>query len=94
MKVTSFLCPIKDNLGLKTASIYSIPCNCGRIYIEQTGVPLRPGSKSTISTSDYHLEKLAVAKESINLGEFIQFHETSILARKSECMKHIIREAF
>jgi predicted GIY-YIG superfamily endonuclease len=28
--------PIKDNLGLRTPGVYSIPCECGRAYISQT----------------------------------------------------------
>jgi hypothetical protein len=32
-KVTSFLWPIKDDLGLKTADLYCIPCECGEVYI-------------------------------------------------------------
>jgi hypothetical protein len=35
-KVTSFLLPIKDDLGLKTAAVYSIPCKRGKVYIGQT----------------------------------------------------------
>lgn len=28
---------IEDNLGLRPAGLYSIPCECGNIYIGQTG---------------------------------------------------------
>jgi hypothetical protein len=41
----------------------------------------------------YHSEKSAVANHNINLGHCIQFHDTSILAKKSKCMECIIREA-
>jgi hypothetical protein len=33
-KVVSFLRPVKDDLGLKTPGVYSIPCKCGQVYIE------------------------------------------------------------
>jgi hypothetical protein len=29
--------PIKDKLGLKVAGIYCVPCECGKVYVEQTG---------------------------------------------------------
>jgi hypothetical protein len=37
MKLSSLLRPVKDHLGLKTPGVYRIPCQCGRIYIWQTG---------------------------------------------------------
>lgn len=27
---------VKDNIGLRTPSMYSIPCECGTKYIDQT----------------------------------------------------------
>jgi hypothetical protein len=36
-KVTRFLQPVKDDLGLKVLGIYNIPCECGKVYIGQTG---------------------------------------------------------
>jgi hypothetical protein len=41
----------------------------------------------------YHPEKSVVAKHSVNLGLHIQFYYTSILAKKSRCMEHIVRKA-
>jgi hypothetical protein len=32
-KISSFLRPVKDDLGLKTPSVYSIPCECVQVYI-------------------------------------------------------------
>jgi hypothetical protein len=29
--------PIKDDLGLKVLGIYRIPCECGKVYVGQTG---------------------------------------------------------
>jgi hypothetical protein len=49
-KIANFLQPMKDDLGLKTPGVYSIPCECGQVYIGQTGVPLIPGSRSTTGT--------------------------------------------
>jgi len=36
-KVFSYLPPVKGALGLRTPGIYSIPYECGRIYIGQSG---------------------------------------------------------
>jgi len=39
-KVFSYLPPVKDALGLRTPGIYRIPCECGRVYIEQSGLSM------------------------------------------------------
>jgi hypothetical protein len=36
-QVSSFLRPVIDDLGLRTPRVYSIPCECGQMYIGQTG---------------------------------------------------------
>jgi hypothetical protein len=36
-KISSYLPPVKDELGLKTPGIYRITCECGKVYIGQTG---------------------------------------------------------
>ena len=36
-KIASYLPPVKDALGLKTPGIYRIPCECGKVYIGQSG---------------------------------------------------------
>jgi hypothetical protein len=36
-KVSSFLRLVKANLGLRTQGVYRIPCECGKVYIGQTG---------------------------------------------------------
>jgi hypothetical protein len=36
-KMSSFLLSVKDDLGLKTPRVYSIHCECGHVYIRQTG---------------------------------------------------------
>jgi len=36
-KIFSYLLSVKDALGLRTPGIYSIPCECGRVYIAQSG---------------------------------------------------------
>jgi hypothetical protein len=36
-KIFSHLPPVKDALGLRTLGIYSIPCECSRVYIGHRG---------------------------------------------------------
>ena len=36
-KISQLLSPVKDDLGLRTPGINKIPCECGKVYIEQTG---------------------------------------------------------
>jgi len=34
-KISSLLHPVKDDLGLRTPEVYSIPCKCSQVYIGQ-----------------------------------------------------------
>jgi hypothetical protein len=34
-KIFSYFPPVKDAVGLRTPGVYSIPCECGRVYIGQ-----------------------------------------------------------
>jgi hypothetical protein len=36
-RIFSYIPPIKDAFGLRTQGIYSIPFECGRVYIGQSG---------------------------------------------------------
>jgi len=36
-KISCFLCPVKDNMGLQRPGVYSIPYECGLVYIGETG---------------------------------------------------------
>ena len=40
-RIFSYFPPVKDALGLRTPGIYSIPCDCGRVHIEQSGRSFR-----------------------------------------------------
>jgi hypothetical protein len=37
-KIFSFFCPVKDDLGKMAPVVYSIPCECGQVYIGQTAL--------------------------------------------------------
>jgi hypothetical protein len=53
-KIFSYLPPVEDALGLRTPGIYSIPCECSRGYIGQTGKPPKSESKSALNKEDWH----------------------------------------
>jgi hypothetical protein len=36
-KISGLLPKTKDDLGLRTPGIYSVPCECGKVYVGQTG---------------------------------------------------------
>jgi len=40
-KIFGYLPPVKDALGLRTPGIYSIPCECGRVYIGQSALSVQ-----------------------------------------------------
>jgi hypothetical protein len=94
MKLSSLLCPVKDHLGLRTPAVYRIPCECGRVYIGQTGrsvdIMLKEHQQHIRLE---HPDTSAVAEHSIGQGHRIQFHNSSILATKTRYMDRIVREA-
>jgi predicted GIY-YIG superfamily endonuclease len=94
MKLSSLLCLVKDHLGLRTPKVYRIPCECGRVYIGQTGHSVDNRlKKHQQHTRLEHPNKSAVAEHSIDQGHHIQFHNSSILAMKTSYMDCIVREA-
>jgi hypothetical protein len=83
-KISSYLTPVKDALGLKTPGIYKIPCECGKVHIGQSGrsIHLR------IRERDRHirlaqLEKSAVAEHSFNHDHNITLQDTKLLSGKT-----------
>jgi hypothetical protein len=64
-KISSYLPPLKDAVGLKITGIYRIPCECGTVYIGQSGRSIH----LHIKEHDRHMklaqpEKSAVAEQS------------------------------
>jgi hypothetical protein len=94
MKLSSLLRPVKDNLGVRTPGVSRIPCECGRVYIGQTGrsVDIRLKEHQRHIRLE-HPDKSAVAEHSIDQGHRIQFHNYSILATKTRYMDRIVRAA-
>jgi hypothetical protein len=93
-KLSGFLRPVKDDLGLRTPGVYSIPCECGQVYIGQTGHSVN----TRVKEHQRHIRlehpgKSSVAEQSINLGHHIQLQNTTILSTKPRYWDRIIREA-
>jgi hypothetical protein len=62
-KISSFLHCLKDDVGLRTPGMYSITCECGRVYIGQTGRSITTRvKKHSWHIQLGHPEKSAVAK--------------------------------
>jgi hypothetical protein len=78
MKLSNFLRPVKDHLGLRTLGVHRIPCECGRVYIGQTGrsvgIRLKEHQRHILLE---HPDNSAVAEHSIDEGHRIQFHNSS-----------------
>ncbi|PNF41399.1 hypothetical protein B7P43_G14428 [Cryptotermes secundus] len=93
-KISNFLRPVKDHLGLRTPGIYRIPCECGKVYIGQTGRSVDTRLKEHQRHIRLeHPDKSAVAEHSIDLDHRIEFHKTAIITSKSRYLDRIILEA-
>jgi len=80
-KISSSLCPVKDDLGLGTPEIYSMPCKCSQVCIGQTG----PSIKTRIKEHHRniwsgHPDKLVGAEHRVNHDHLIKFQDIQILS--------------
>jgi hypothetical protein len=93
IKLSSLLCPVKDNPKLRKPGVYKTPCECGRVYIAQTGHSVDVRLKEHQHIRLEHPDKSAVAEHCINQGHRILFHHASILNTSARYMDRIVREA-
>jgi hypothetical protein len=84
----------QNRFGLRTPGVYKILCECGRVYIGQTGrsVDIRLKEHQRQIRLE-HPDKSALDEHSIDHGHRIQLHNSFILATKTRYMDRIVREA-
>jgi hypothetical protein len=80
-KMSSFLRPVKDDLRLRTPGVFSIPCECGQVYIGQAGRSIDTRIKDRSRHIRLgHPEKSAVAEHTLNRDHLIRIQDTQILS--------------
>ena len=86
--------PVSFVLGLRIPGVYSIPCECGQIYIGQTGRSIETRIKELhLHILLGHLVKSAVAELRFNRKHVIKFQDNLILLIVSGYVERLIREA-
>lgn len=79
-KISMFLRPLKDDLGVRTPRAYIISFECDQVYIKQTHLSIDTSWKERIRHIRLeHPDDLAVAEHAISLEHRIQLHNISFL---------------
>ena len=86
--------PVKDDQGLKTPGVYEIPCECGKVYIGQTGRTVRERiSEHERGLRMQYFDKSAVAQHSLENIHHIVSGEVRLIDRETNYWDRLRREA-
>ena len=86
--------PVNDDQGLKTPGIYEIPCECGKVYIGQTGRTVSERiSEHERDLRMQYFDKSAVAQHALENNHHIVFDEARLIDRATNYWDRIRREA-
>lgn len=97
-KLQASLNSVKDHIPLMVSGVYEVPCECGKVYIGQTGRTIRTRIIEHMAhcrKGDSNNSALAKhAQENIsNPGHQIQFENTRVLNSNTNFLPRYIREA-
>jgi hypothetical protein len=93
-KTIQMLRSVRDDLGLNVPGVYRIRCECGKVYMGQTGRSIKTRCKEYRRHIRLdQLDKSAVAEHSVNTAHCIDFSNTIVLDRTSSCMDRPVKEA-
>jgi predicted GIY-YIG superfamily endonuclease len=83
---------VKDDLGLNVPGVYRIPCECGKVYVGQTGRSIETRCKEhrRLTRLDQP-DKSAVADDTINTGHCNDYSNTIVLERTSSYMDRLVK---
>ncbi|XP_071453466.1 uncharacterized protein [Hetaerina americana] len=81
-KIRHQLVNVRDPIGLKTPGVYQIPCECGEVYVGETGRTI----ETRLKEHKRHLrlaqlEKSAIAKHSVGRDQAINWDGAKLLCR-------------
>jgi hypothetical protein len=83
-RISSFLRPVKDDVGLQTPGVDSVPCECGIVYIGQTGRSIEIRIKEHQRNIPLlQLDKSALAEHGFNHNHKILIQDVEILSTES-----------
>jgi hypothetical protein len=86
--------PVKDDLGLKVPGVYRIPCECGKVYVVQTGRSVEARCKEHMRHIHFEQpKKSAMAEHSINTRHRIDFRSTFVSDKAAGYVDRLIKEA-
>ena len=93
-KIQSHHPPAKDALGLRTPGVYGIPCECGQVYIVQSGNLFKLESKNTGDTYGQHKRKNHQQRNRASTRTLLlNYRIKKLLSAKTGYLDRLIREA-